>query len=100
MITDDIEIVNKKRHICCANGSKMVSSCETKLLVEIAGKSAFQTFVVVDDIFPRVFIGIRTLKHDCAIVNKKRVPFISYTEDISVITHKENGHPSNSGAGI
>ena len=59
------------------------------LPLNITGVKSNQEFILVDNLFPRVIIGIRTLKEmgrklnlneDGAEINNKIVPFISKTE--------------------
>lgn len=71
----------------CANGSKMAVQGEALLPIEIGGIKATQKFSVVNDLFPKVIIGIRTMKtmgiridatSDCIYMgNNVQVPFIS-----------------------
>ena len=59
------------------------------LRLNIGGFESNQEFILVDNLFPRVIIGIRTMKDMCmklnlnedgAEINNKIVPFISKTE--------------------
>ena len=59
--------------------------------VKIGKTSSFQKFTVVDTIFPRVFLGVKTMKSmnilldpkkESAFVNGFKVPFISGVDSI------------------
>jgi predicted aspartyl protease len=73
--------------IQCANGSKMSVLGEAILSFDIGGVRTTQKFTVVNDLFPKIIIGIRTMKtmgiqidtsSDCIYMgNNVQVPFIS-----------------------
>ena len=73
--------------IQCANGSKMAVFGEAVLSLDIGGVRIAQKFTVVDNLFPKIIIGIRTMKAmgiridaatDCIYMgNNVKVPFIS-----------------------
>lgn len=77
----------KKSQIQCANGSRMASSGSVVLPVQIDGVRAEVKFTVVRNLFPRIIIGIKTMKsmgiimdttNDCIIVgDDQRIPFVS-----------------------
>jgi len=81
-----IKFTQSKSVIKCANGSRMDVIGLALLPLEIGTVRAEQKFLVVNSVFPKVIIGIRTMKAmdicidpraDCALVDGIRVPFIS-----------------------
>ena len=90
--SNEITVEPKKSSITCANGTKMSSFGVANILVKIGDVSSFQKFVIVDGLFPKVFLGIKALKHmrisidaksECARIGKTRIPFISGVESIT-----------------
>jgi hypothetical protein len=80
--------------IQCANGSKMCVTGQATFSVQIGNAQVEQKFMVVKKIFPRIIIGLRTMKtmsisidaeNDCILVDKQiRVPFISHITPASI----------------
>ena len=84
-----ITVEKKETDITCANGSRMSSKGIAMILVGYGSYSSYQRFVIVDEIFPKVFIGIKAMKHmnvkidprnECAKIRKVKLPFISGVE--------------------
>ena len=83
-----IKFTSDPSRIQCANGSKMMVAGFAKMTIQIGGVRAVQKFRVVSGLFPKLIIGIRTMKTmnivldpmaDCAYVgHNERVPFISH----------------------
>ena len=82
----NIHIEFKKTYISCANGSRMESKRIATILVGLGRQSSFQKFMVIDNLFPRVFLGIKAMKHmdvildarnERAIIKGVHIPFIS-----------------------
>lgn len=83
-----------KSQIQCANGSRMVVMGIASLPIQVGCATVVQKFSVVKDLFPKLIIGIRTMKtmgivmdpaKDSVVVNGvMRVPFVSriYPETI------------------
>jgi hypothetical protein len=88
--------------IRCANGSIMTVTGYATLKLQIGNASANQKFMVVQGLFPKVIVGIRTMKtmgmilntaDDCAIVDGNvRVPFISRTVPQSITGTMKSGN--------
>lgn len=80
--------------IQCANGSRMVVTGHAILSIQIGNAKVEQKFMVVKRIFPKVIIGLRTMKtmsiaidakNDGIVVDDRiRVPFLSRTVPESV----------------
>lgn len=84
-------IFSNKYNIKCANGSHMKNNGVIELELEIAGKRSKQRFAIVDNLFPRVIIGMKTMKDIGLKINPKNsgveingnfVPFLSKVESI------------------
>ncbi len=95
--------------IQCANGSKMTVTGAATFSVHIGSVRAVQKFQVVKGLFPKLIVGIRTMKtmslsldpeSDCAYVGRNyRVPFVSHVTPQSIPEMKaENLEGSLSGA--
>lgn len=91
-VSKTVKFSGKEYSISCANGSKMNSCGCVTLDVELGGIVSRQEFVMVKNLFPRVFIGIKTMKdmsikvepkEECITVHMKKVPFISGVESIA-----------------
>lgn len=75
--------------IQCANGTKMDVTGFASMTLQIGSVKAVQKFMVVNRLFPRIIVGIRTMKmmnivmdptSDCVYVDgNSRVPFVSCT---------------------
>jgi len=85
--------------VTCANGSTMQSRGTVSLEVQLGDVISRQSFVMINDLFPRVFIGIRTMKdmniqinpnEECISVNRKKIPFISGVQSIKHVESSEN----------
>jgi hypothetical protein len=95
-------------NIKCANGSKMPVLGQATLSIELGPVRAEQKFMVVKNVFPKVIIGIRTMKtmnvcidpvNDCAIINDQvRLPFLSKIQPQSEVSGKEKWASSGVGA--
>jgi hypothetical protein len=82
-----IKFIPSNSSIQCANGSKMCVTGQAIFPLQIGNAKVEQRFMVVKKIFPKVIVGLRTMKtmsividakNDGVIVdNKIRVPFIS-----------------------
>ena len=88
-INTHVKILKENILLKCANGSQMKTRGKIFLRLNIGGVESNQEFILVDNLFPRVIIGIRTMKDMCmklnlnedgAEINNKIVPFISKTE--------------------
>ena len=86
----DIPIYAETYKIKCANGSEMQNKGVIELQLNIAGASSVQKFAIIDNLFPRVIIGMKTMKQiglkilpqlSGVEINNKFVPFISKVED-------------------
>jgi len=80
------EISKTGSTIKCANGSSMSVIGECKLMVNFCGLEKKIRFLLVNNLFPRVIIGISAMKdlnveisppQSCAFVNNVKLPFIS-----------------------
>jgi len=89
--------------VTCANGSKMESCGSVSLEVEIGGVISRQWFVMINNLFPRVFVGIKSMKNmnisvhpneECIKINRVKVPFISGVETIRNLKTSGNFHLS------
>jgi hypothetical protein len=82
-----VKFTPKFSKIQCANGTQMIVTGYAMISIEIATVKAVQKFMIVKGLFPKVIVGIRTMKtmgvmidpvSDGIIVdNGVRVPFIS-----------------------
>ena len=90
----NILVSKSKASLRCANGSTMTSLGEVRLDMKFGETNISDKFIVIDSIFPRVFIGLRTLKKlrmnispedECAYINNDKFPFISTIDENSVI---------------
>jgi TolA-binding protein len=99
-----IEFIQSKANIKCANGTRMPIMGYANLSVEIGPIKAKQRFMVVNELFPRIIIGIRTLKtmgvvisptEDCIFVpGGCKVSFLSRVDpqsECTIRTGKELG---------
>jgi hypothetical protein len=91
-------------NIKCANGSRMTVLGEATLIVEIASVKSRQKFLIVNNLFPKVIIGIRAMKtmsisidpeNDCIFVNKERIPFMSKVDPQSEESFMGNGEKTS-----
>ena len=81
--------------IQCANGSKMAVTGYATFPLQIGGVKAVQKFLVVKGLFPKIIVGIRTMKtmnividphSDCIYVGDgMKVPFMSRITPESVV---------------
>jgi hypothetical protein len=88
--------------IRCANGSIMTVTGYATFKLQIGNASANQKFMVVQGLFPKVIVGIRTMKtmgmilntaDDCVIMDGNvRVPFISRTVPQSIAGTMNSGN--------
>jgi len=85
-MSDEILFEEKPFNIKCANGSKMETFGKASIECKIGNTISRQNFIVTKDLFPRVFIGIKTMKDMNIVLNPKSdgisinnmyVPFIS-----------------------
>lgn len=90
-----------KCNIKCANGSLMENKGVISLEMRLGGKSCKHSFILVDSLFPRVILGIKSMKtmgliinpsKDCVEINGVSIPFISKIE--CVTNEQENGSQS------
>ena len=58
-----VQFIDKFYSVTCANGSKMESCGSVSLEIELGGIISRQSFIMVNNLFPRVFIGIKTMKN-------------------------------------
>lgn len=81
-----IKFVPKNGSLRCANGSPLRIVGFTYLTLKIGSSNIAAKFTVVERIFPRVIVGIKTMKreaidviaqHDCISIHGERVPFLS-----------------------
>lgn len=94
----------------CANGTPMTVTGEVSLTLQVGLAKVPQRFMVVQNLFPRVIIGIRTMKtmniildpsNDCIVVGDgQRVPFLSRSDAETVVPapQQENGQGTSAGA--
>lgn len=84
-------VTNEKYNIKCANGSRMTNKGVIRLKLNIANNISEQRFVIVDNLFPRIIIGLKTMKdiglkivpkHSGVEIGSKFIPFISKVHDI------------------
>lgn len=81
-----VKLYRSNKTLSCANGSKIkVIGC-SMLKIKIGNKIERINMIVVENLFPRVIIGIKEMKrlniavmpaNDCIIVGEKQIPFIS-----------------------
>lgn len=94
----------------CANGSRMVVMGYASLPVQVGCATVTQKFSVVKDLFPKVIIGIRTMKtmglvidpaNDSVVVNGAvRIPFVSKIHPETIIPDRSvKGNGPFPGAG-
>jgi hypothetical protein len=86
--------------IRCANGSKMRSVGIAFVKISFGNVNTVAKFTVVENLFPRVIVGIRTMKgvglilepqKDCARVGNEVIPFVSKVVAPSVCQGNEYG---------
>ena len=58
-----VQFTDKLYSVTCANGSKMESFGSVSLEIELGGIISRQSFIMVNNLFPRVFIGTKTMKN-------------------------------------
>jgi hypothetical protein len=84
-----VRIINKAGRIRCANGSYMRIIGYTYFPLTIGSTSHHVKFTVVESLFPKLIIGLRTMKtegiildapNDSIQVDGERVGFVSKTE--------------------
>lgn len=89
---DKIRFQRAATTLRCANGTTMKVLCNAKLNVSVGPNTSAVVFRVVDDVFPKAIIGIRTQKQmgisidaasDCARIMNVVVPFISKVDGLS-----------------
>lgn len=89
-----------KASVQCANGSKMDVTGFAQVDLHIGCVRATQKFHVVRNVFPRIIVGIRSMKtmdialnprEDCAFVHNMKVPFISTVVPQSVAAGNASG---------
>lgn len=81
-----LKLFQSNKSLQCANGSKMkVIGCSF-INIKLGDIKKRLKFIVVDNLFPKVLIGIRDMKtldvsvvprNDCIMINNTRIPFIS-----------------------
>ena len=85
----DLRILSKAGMMRCANGSPLAIKGYTACCVKIGHQSINCKFTVVDNIFPNVIIGLKTMKRenivinpakDCIFVKGSQAQFLSKTE--------------------
>jgi hypothetical protein len=86
-------------NVTCANGTKMRAVGIVNLRLGIGNCLSEQKFTVLESIFPKIIVGLRSMKsmdicvdpaNDCAVIaGKVRVPFVSKTVPQSVMSGKE-----------
>ena len=84
------------------NGNKMFATGFPSLRLQIGGVTALQKFRVVEKVFPKIIVGIRTMKTmnivvdptaDCVYVgNGQKVPFVSTIAPESVAPSVQTGN--------
>jgi hypothetical protein len=91
---------SSKGTIRCANGSKMRSVGIAFVKLSFGNVNTVAKFTVVENLFPRVIVGIRTMKgvgmilephKDCARVGNEEIPFVSKVVAPSEYQGNENG---------
>jgi hypothetical protein len=101
-----VKFIPSTSTIACANGSKMTVTGYAQLCLQIGNAKVNQKFMVVKRLFPKVIVGLRTMKtmgividpsKDGIIVDEKtRVPFLSRIEPevaTSTLSVKARGSP-------
>jgi hypothetical protein len=94
-----ISLNRNSANIVCANGTKIKSLGTTFLRLNIGNCQSDQKFTIVESIFPKVIVGLRSMKsmdvyvdalNDCAVVwGQFKVPFVSKTVAASIWSGKE-----------
>ena len=88
-VNPKIKYVKSNGYLSCANGSPLKVIGHTVLNVQVGSRRMLIKFVVVSSIFPKMLIGLRTMKrefisifpeNDCLKVNGCFVPFVSKTK--------------------
>jgi len=78
----NIRILRKNARLSCANSSPLNVVGYTVLALSLGGKEFRAKFVVVEKIFPRVILGIRTMKRDLSYeIVKCPSPFASRSSE-------------------
>ena len=105
---NNIKLIPSVSQIKCANGITMNVMGYTHLRLEIGSVKVTQRFTVVKNMFPKILVGIRTMKtmnivlhpnDNCVYVgNGVPVPFLSIIEPQST-SSSENGQGPTSGVG-
>jgi hypothetical protein len=82
-----VKFTPSNSRIQCANGSKMAVTGYATMTLQVGSARAVQKFMIVKGLFPKVIVGIRSMKtmgivmdpsSDCVIVDgRARVPFLS-----------------------
>ena len=81
----------------------MESCGSVSLEIELGGIISRQSFIMVNNLFPRVFIGIKTMKNikieispnkECITVNRKNLPYISGIQHIRNYSDSGTNHRS------
>lgn len=104
----DIRLIPSSKVIKCANGSSMESLGTTFLKLGFGHVCTRARFIVVQDLFPRLIVGIRTMKQldliikpneDCAQIGKMELPFVSKVQAPSVVYEQGKVRRSICGVG-
>jgi hypothetical protein len=99
-----IKIQPSSSRLNCANGSKMIVKGTTKLSLMIGNTNKIETFTIVNKIFPKVFVGLKSMKsfemvmhanNSCLTIGNVTIPFISKVESLKSIPNQKNGQQSN-----
>ena len=88
----NIKIQPENMNIRCANNEKIKSLGRVSLRTKIGQYEKVMTFSIIPNLFPRIIIGLRQMKHssifldarsDCVWIENERIPFISKTKSFT-----------------
>lgn len=94
----NLKLIASKSVIRCANGSTMRSLGITFVKLSFGNVNTIAKFTVVRDLFPRIIVGMRTMKgvglilepqKDCVRVGNEEIPFVSKVVAPSVVQGNE-----------
>ena len=98
-VNPGITFIEKSSYMRCANNSRLKCLGVTFLKTNFGSHSFSLRFLVVDNIFPRIFVGIKSMKdmkidvkpgNNCAQIGKEIFPFVSKIDSEITQSSSEN----------
>ena len=92
---DKVKMKSEALTIRCANNGKVASLGKVFIKVKIGSHEEFMKFSVIRNLFPKVIIGLRQMKHSDMVVDAKYDSIWIKNEEIKFISKTKPVHPEN-----